>query len=105
MFPGIAGIAGIAFAVPAAISSFALPLLASHIPYNITILINIFLSVLSLLICTLGSGLAGPLIGAGIGGVTSSLGQYLYLAVAASFDQRVVITFSIGTSKPRQMWE
>jgi hypothetical protein len=105
MFPGIAGIAGIAFAVPGAIASFALPMLASHVPYNITILINVALSILALLICTLGTGLAGPLVGAAIGGVTSSVGQYLYLAVAASFDQRVVITFSIGTSKPRHTCE
>jgi hypothetical protein len=105
MFPGIAGIAGIAFAVPGAIASFALPMLASHVPYNITILINVVLSILALLICTLGTGLAGPLVGAAIGGVTSSLGQYLYLSVAASFDQRVVITFSIGTSKARHRFE
>jgi hypothetical protein len=99
MFPGITGINGIVLAVPAAVASLTLPMLGSRISYNITILINTVLGMLALLFCTLGTGIAGPLVGTAIAGITSALGQYLYLAVAASVDHRVVITFSIGTSK------
>jgi hypothetical protein len=99
MFPGFTGASGMILAVPAAIASFILPMLANRIPYNITLLLNVLLGILALLFSTVGSGLAGPIIGTALAGITSALGQYLYLGVAASYDQRVVITFSLGTSK------
>lgn len=101
MFPGITGINGIVLAIPAALASLTLPMVGSRIPYNITVIINTLLGMLALLCCTLGTDIVGPLVGTGIAGITSALGQYVYLAAAASFDQRVVITFSIGTSKSR----
>lgn len=99
MFPGYTGISGIILAVPAAIVSFALPMLATRISYNIILLLNVLLGILALLFSTLGSGIAGPIIGTALAGISSALGQYLYLGVAASYDQRVVITFSLGTRK------
>ncbi|KAF2429696.1 hypothetical protein EJ08DRAFT_697968 [Tothia fuscella] len=97
MFPGITGIFGIALAVPAATAAYSLPFFAYHIPYNIVVVINIVVAILSLVTCTLGTSIAGPVVGTVLAGLGAAIGQYLYLAVAAFYPQRSVITFSIGT--------
>ena len=99
MFPGHTGVSGIVLALPAAMVSFALPMFATRISHNIILLLNVLLGILALLFSTLGSEMAGPIIGTALAGIASALGQYLYLGVAASYDQRVVITFSLGNRK------
>jgi hypothetical protein len=98
MLVGLTGVSGVSYSVPAAASSFFAPLFVHHIPYPIRLTINTVLSVMSLLICTFGPSFAGPVAGNMLAGIAYGFGSNLYLAAAAFYDQRTVISFSIGAS-------
>jgi uncharacterized membrane protein YczE len=73
MFPGIAGTYGIAFAVPAAIASYSLPFFAYHISYKTMVVLNTAVALLSLTTCTLGTSLAGPVVGTILAGTGAAV--------------------------------
>ncbi|TFY78259.1 hypothetical protein EWM64_g5751 [Hericium alpestre] len=89
-------VSGISYAIPAATASFVTPLFAHHIPYPVRMYLNLAASLLALLFCTLGSTVAGPVVGAALAGTVYAFGSNTYLATAAFYDQRTVITLSIG---------
>ena len=101
MFSGITGLWGICMSVAAAITTFTTPLFIHHIPYNVRVLVSFVASVLSLVICVLGSGVVGPSIGTVLAGFVYAFGTSLYLTVAAFYDQRTVIAFSTGSGETR----
>jgi len=81
MFPGITGIFGIALALPAALASYMLPFFAHHIPYSIVFIINVVIAIMSLICCTLGTSLVGPIIGTVLAGAGAAVSppSILYL--------------------------
>lgn len=99
MFSGITGLMGICMSVAAAVTTFTTPLFIHHMPYNARVLISFIASVLSFVICVLGSDVVGPTIGTILAGFVYAFGTNLYLSVAAFYDQRTVISFSTGSSK------
>lgn len=84
MFPGITGTFGMAFAVPAAIVSYSLPFFAYHISYNIVVIVNITIALLSLISCTLGTSLAGPVIGTIFAGTGAAV-SHVHLPFGCAF--------------------
>lgn len=96
MFTGVTGAYGLCAFVTAAITSFATPLFAHLIPYTLKTVILVVAGVASFGICTLGSNVAGPVVGTMLGGATYAFGSNTYLAVAASFPQFTVVSFSSG---------
>ncbi len=99
MFVGITGVLGVCMSLAAAITSFITPLFIHHVPYDARVLVGILASILSFIIYTLGSSVAGPAICTVLAGFVYAFGTNLYLAVAAFYDQRTVIAFSIGSGK------
>ena len=99
MFSGITGLIGVCVSVAAAVTTFATPLFIHHVPYNARVLISFVTSVLSFVICVLGSDVVGPIVGTILAGFVYAFGTSLYLSVAAFCDQRTVISFSTGSSK------
>lgn len=102
MFDGITGLWGICMSVAAAITIFTTPLFINHVPYNARVLVSFDASVLSVMICVLGSGVAGPPIGTVLAGFVYAFGTSLYLTVAAFYDQRTVIAFSTGSGEKKR---
>ena len=100
MFVGITGVFGVCMSVTAAFTSFATPLFIHHFSYNIRVLVGITASVLCFIICTLGTGVAGPAVGTILAGFVYAFGSNLYLAVAAFYNKKSVILFSVGSGKP-----
>ncbi|KAI0319541.1 CLN3 protein-domain-containing protein [Amylostereum chailletii] len=98
MLVGITGVSGVSYAIPAALASFVTPMFVHHVPYPMRVGFNTAFSVLSLLVCTFGGLVAGPIIGTMLTGAVYGFGSNLYLATAAFYDQRTVIAFSIGTN-------
>lgn len=99
MFSGITGLMGICMSVAAAVTTFTTPLFIHHVPYNARVLISFVASVLSYVICVLGSNVVGPTIGTILAGFVYAFGTSLHLSVAAFYDQRTVISFSTGSGE------
>lgn len=75
LFPTLTGIYGLAIAIPGAMTAFSLPFLCSRVSFHALVLANITVSLLAILICTLGNSLAGPFIGTVLGGVSSAVSR------------------------------
>ncbi|KAL9092401.1 MAG: hypothetical protein Q9159_000909 [Coniocarpon cinnabarinum] len=98
MFTDITGIYGVCLSVSAAVTSFVSPPLLHYLPLNVRMLIATSASVLSLVISTLGTAtIAGPAVGTILAGFVYAFGTTIYLAVAAFFDIRTVVSFSAGS--------
>ncbi|MCJ1237601.1 battenin CLN3 protein [Varicellaria rhodocarpa] len=97
MFVGITGVFGVCMSVTAAFTSFATPLFIHHFSYNTRVLVGITASVLCFIICTLGTGVTGPAVGTVLAGFVYAFGSNLYLAVAAFYNKKSVIMFSVGS--------
>lgn len=80
----------------AAFTSFVAPMFAHHIPFSYRTIILTITSLASFAICTAGANEAGPVVGTMLGGATYAFGMNTYLAVAASFPQYTVVSFSSG---------
>ncbi|KAJ8118501.1 hypothetical protein OPT61_g532 [Boeremia exigua] len=96
MFQGVTGAYGLCAFVTAAFTSLVAPTFAHHIPYSYRTIILTITGLASFGICTVGSNQAGPVIGTMLGGATYAFGMNTYLAVAASFPQYTVVSFSSG---------
>ncbi|KAI1159211.1 hypothetical protein F5B18DRAFT_637778 [Nemania serpens] len=105
MFDGITGVYGIVFSLAAAVSAFAGPIVAHHIPYDVCNIILTLASVLAYITCTLphpladasGENKAGPVVGTALAGFVYAFGTQNYLSVAAFFPSEAVIALSIGS--------
>src|SRR5690242_19491452 len=69
---------------------------AHHIPLSFRTIILTTTGLASFGICTIGSTKAGPVIGTMLGGATYAFGINTYLAVAASYPQYTIVSFSSG---------
>ncbi|KAI0538361.1 hypothetical protein GGR58DRAFT_526128 [Xylaria digitata] len=105
MFDGITGVYGICLSVTAAVSAFAGPVVARHVPYDICNAVLTLASALAYVISTLpqplanstGSNKAGPVIGTMLAGFVYAFGTQNYLAVAAFFPAEAVVALSMGS--------
>ncbi|GAW23179.1 hypothetical protein ANO14919_127290 [Xylariales sp. No.14919] len=105
MFDGITGVYGICLSVTAAVSAFAGPVVARHVPYDICNAILTLASALAYVISTLpqpltnstGGNKAGPVIGTMLAGFVYAFGTQNYLAVAAFFPAEAVVALSMGS--------
>jgi len=106
MFDGITGVYGICLSLTAAVSSFAGPMVARHVPYDVWNLILTLASGLAYVICTLphplsdtltGGNKAGPVVGTVLAGFVYAFGTQNYLAVAAFFPAEAVVALSMGS--------
>ena len=99
MFTGITGLMGICMSIAAAVTTFTTPLFIHNVSYNLRIFVCFVASVLSFIICILGSGVPGPAIGTVLAGFVYAFGTSTFLSVATFYDQRTVIAFSTGSGK------
>ncbi|KAI0419642.1 hypothetical protein F5X98DRAFT_362395 [Xylaria grammica] len=105
MFDGITGVYGICLSVTAAVSAFAGPVVARHVPYDVCNAILTLASALAYVISTLpqpltnstGGNKAGPVIGTMLAGFVYAFGTQNYLAAAAFFPAEAVVALSMGS--------
>ncbi len=105
MFDGITGVYGICLSLTAATSSFAGPMLARYLPYNVCTIILTLASAGAYIICTLpyplsdatGFNKGGPVVGTMLAGFVYAFGTQTYLAVAAFFPSEAVVALSVGS--------
>lgn len=99
MFPGVTGAFGLALSCTAAFASFLTPLLLHHLSLNQRVIVSFVASVLCFVVCTLGTGKAGPVIGTMLAGFVYAFANNSLLAAAAFFDQKTVLSLSTGSGK------
>ncbi|KAI1863234.1 uncharacterized protein JN550_009760 [Neoarthrinium moseri] len=105
MFEGITGVYGICLSLTAAISSFAGPMIARYVPYDVCNIALTLASALAYVISTLpdplgnptGFNKTGPVIGTMLAGFVYAFGTQNYLSVAAFFPSEAVIALSVGS--------
>ncbi|KAE9989817.1 hypothetical protein EG327_002205 [Venturia inaequalis] len=97
MFPGVTGAFGVSLSCTAAVTAFTTPLFLHHINLHLRVVISLTASVLGMIVCTLGRGSTGPVIGTCLAGFVYAFSTNAYLAIAAFYDPKTVRAFSSGS--------
>lgn len=99
MFPGVTGAFGVSLSCTAAVTAFTTPLFLHHINLHLRVVISLTASVLGMIVCTLGRGSTGPVIGTCLAGFVYAFSTNAYLAIAAFYDPKTVRAFSSGSGE------